>query len=101
MNAVIMDNVRIGNECIVGALAFVPADTQWDDRQVIVGNPAKAVKQVSDEMITWKSAGTAIYQALPAELHASLKEVEALREIPADRPTFTGDYPSWDELKKR
>lgn len=101
MNSVIMDNVRIGNECIVGALAFVPADTDWAERQVIVGNPAKSVKAVSDDMIAWKTEGTRIYQALPKELHSSLKAVEALTEIPVDRPSLKGDYPSWDELKKK
>ncbi len=101
MNAVVMDNVRIGEECIVGALAFVPADTHWDKRQVIVGNPAKVVKQVSDEMIAWKTKGTAIYQALPAELHDSLHACEPLTAVPADRPKMNMDYKTWGASKKK
>jgi phenylacetic acid degradation protein len=50
-----MDNVVIGDNCIVGALCFVPADMQIEDRKVVVGNPAKIVKDVSDEMIAWKA----------------------------------------------
>ena len=100
MNAVIMDNVIIGQECIVGALCFVPADTEWDNRSLIVGNPAKKVKEVSDEMIAWKSEGTKIYQQLPAELHRSLKETKALDEIPENRPEIGGDYRTWGETKK-
>src|ERR1700709_1714220 len=65
MNAVVMDNATVGAECIVG------------------GNPAKIVKDVSDEMIAWKSEGTALYQTLPAQLYATLKPCEPLREIPA------------------
>lgn len=82
MNAVVMDNAVIGAGCIVGALCFVPAEMQVPDRKVVVGNPAKVVKDVSDEMLDWKSQGTALYQALPAELHATLRPVEPLREKP-------------------
>lgn len=99
MNAVIMDNVSIGNECIVGALAFVPADTEWDDRKVIVGNPAKVVKEVSDQMISWKTQGTELYQMLPAQLRKSLVACEPLREVEANRPKFSSNYRTWGETK--
>ena len=58
MNAVIMDDAEIGDECIVGALAFVKAETKVPRRSLVVGNPAKIVKEVSDEMIRWKTKGT-------------------------------------------
>lgn len=99
MNAVLMDNVILGEECIVGALSFLPADSVWERRKVIVGNPARPVKDVSDEMIAWKGEGTKLYQRLPAELHASLKECEALLEVPADRIPITGNYSTWKERK--
>ena len=82
MNAVIMDNAVIGAGCIVGALCFVPADMRIPERQVVVGNPARIVKPVSDEMLAWKSEGTALYQRLPAVLHDSLREVQPLRQRP-------------------
>ena len=66
MNAVVMDNAIVGAGCIVGALCFVPAEMQIPPRKVVVGNPAKIVKDVSDEMLAWKTEGTALYQALPA-----------------------------------
>ncbi|GGE37562.1 acyltransferase [Psychroflexus planctonicus] len=86
MNAVIMDDAEIGNECVVGAMAFVKAETKIPNRSLVVGNPAKIIKQVSDEMIAWKTAGTKLYQHLPADCHESLEEVEPLREIPKNRP---------------
>src|SRR3954467_3121888 len=58
MNSVIMDNVVIGDECIVGALSMIVADTVIEKRKVVVGNPAKIIKDVSDEMIAWKTKGT-------------------------------------------
>ncbi len=101
MNAVLMDNVVLGEECIVGALSFLPADSVWERRLVIVGNPARIVKPVSDEMIAWKSEGTRLYQQLPAELQATLKECEPLREVDRSRPPITTRYKTWGELKKR
>ncbi|HUQ48936.1 MAG TPA: transferase hexapeptide repeat family protein [Gemmatimonadaceae bacterium] len=99
MNAVLMDNATIGVECIIGALCFVPAEMQIPDRKVVVGNPAKIVKDVSDEMIAWKTEGTKIYQQLPGQLHKSLKAVEPLREVEADRPTQQTSYKTWKERR--
>lgn len=99
MNAVLMDNVVLGEGCVVGALAFLPADSVWEARKVIVGNPARAVKDVSDEMLSWKTEGTKLYQCLPAELHATLKECEPLREVPKDRAPITVEYKTWGGMK--
>lgn len=99
MNAVIMDNVELGDECIVGALTFIAADSKFPRRQLIVGNPGKAIKEVSDEMINWKSKGTALYQRLPSELYASLKPCEPLREIEVNRPQQESMYKTWGEIK--
>jgi phenylacetic acid degradation protein len=99
MNAVVMDNATIGAGSIVGALAFVPAEMQVPERSVVVGNPAKVVKQVSDEMLAWKSEGTALYQRLPAAMRASWRAVEPLREVPADRPAQSSVLKTWNETK--
>ena len=100
MNAVIMDNATVGAECIVGALTFVPADMQIPDRKVVVGNPAKIVKDVSDDMIAWKTDGTGLYQALPKQLYATLKPVEPLREVPANRKQQQMSYRTWNQTKE-
>lgn len=100
MNAVIMDRAVVGEECIVGALTFVPADMQIPRRKVVVGNPAKIVKDVSDDMIAWKTDGTRLYQSLPKRLHASLRECEPLREVPADRPQPSNRYRTWHETRE-
>ena len=100
MNAVLMDNVEIGADCIIGALAFVADGMIVPDRKIVVGNPAKIVKDVTDEMIAWKSEGTALYQTLPKELYETLKPCEPLREVPEDRKPQPGDYKPWNETKK-
>ena len=97
MNAVVMDHVKIGDECIIGALAFLKERMEISNRKVVVGNPAKIVKDVSDEMIEWKTEGTGWYQRLPKELHQSLKECEPLREVPEGRVDQSGGYKTWKE----
>lgn len=99
MNAVVMDNVNIGKECIVGALAFVKEGMDIPDRKVVVGNPAKIVKDVTDEMAKWKTEGTGWYQRLPKQLHDTLKECDPLREVPQGRRDQSGDYSTWGENK--
>lgn len=101
MNAVLMDNVIIGDECIIGALCFVPADTIIPNRKVVVGNPAKIIKDVSDEMINWKTEGTKLYQTLPNELHSTLIACEPLREIEPNRPLQKKNYFTLNEIKKK
>ena len=99
MNAVLMDDVVIGDECIVGALTFVPAETIIPNRKIVVGNPAKIIKEVSDEMIEWKTKGTSLYQQLPADCYASLKPCEPLREIENNRPKQQDIYLTWKKNK--
>jgi phenylacetic acid degradation protein/carnitine operon protein CaiE len=100
MNSVIMDDAVIGDECIVGAMSFVAAKTVFEKRSLIVGNPGKKIKAVSDEMIAWKSKGTTLYQRLPKEMKEEWKEVEALTEIPDNRPTQENLYKAWEKIKK-
>lgn len=100
MNAVIMDNVQLGDECIVGALSFIKADEVFGNRSLIVGNPAKKIKEVSDQMMQWKMEGTKLYQQLPGEMFASFKECEPLRDINLQKPLDAGNtYFTWNESK--
>ena len=99
MNSVIMDHAEIGEECIVGAMAFVKAASIFPKRSLIVGNPAKVIKEVTDEMMDWKIAGTKLYQQLPADCFESLRAVAPLREIPKDRPIQEDFYKTLSEIK--
>jgi len=100
MNAVIMDNAVVGAGCIVGALCFVPADMEIPPRKVVVGNPAKIVKDVSDAMLAWKSEGTALYQRLPAAMQADWRPVDPLRALPADRPAQPQILKTWNDTRR-
>ncbi len=100
MNAVIMDEVVLGDECIVGALSFVRQGEKIPARSLIAGNPAKLIRTVSEEMIEWKTKGTALYQSLPKEMHESWKACEPLHEIPKDRPSQEKLYETWKKISK-
>jgi len=101
MNAVIMDNVKLGDECIVGALSFIKADEIIPARSLLVGNPAKIIKEVTDEMINWKTAGTRLYQQLPAEMREAFRSCEPLTEVEPGRPSQDVLYETWNAVSSK
>jgi phenylacetic acid degradation protein len=100
MNAVIMDQVQLGDESIVGALTFIKEETIIPKRSLVVGNPGKVIKKVSDEMIRWKTRGTELYQHLPADCFQHLKPCEPLRKKQPVKTTQKNIYPNWKKVKK-
>lgn len=99
MNAVVMDNVMLGDESIVGALTFIKEGQKIPARSLVAGNPGKIIKKVSDEMIAWKTRGTELYQQLPSECMESLKPCSPLRKIPKDTRQQKKVYKSWKSTK--
>jgi carbonic anhydrase/acetyltransferase-like protein (isoleucine patch superfamily) len=51
MHATILNGAKVGNFCIIGANALVTEGTIIPDYSVVLGSPAKVVKQLSDEQI--------------------------------------------------
>lgn len=99
MNSVVMDDAIIEDECIIGALCFVPAKMHIPTRSLVVGNPAKIIKEVSDEMMKWKSMGTKLYQELPQECYETLRPCEPLREVEPNRPSQEAMFSTWEKVK--
>jgi carbonic anhydrase/acetyltransferase-like protein (isoleucine patch superfamily) len=95
MNAVVMDGAVVGKNSIVGALSFVKAEEIIPDNHLYAGNPGRIIKEISPEMIEWKTEGTALYQSLPASCHASLLPVSPLTSIEENRPTHEMVYKTW------
>lgn len=100
MNAVVMDNVEIGEGSIIGALSFIRADEKIPPRSLVVGNPGRIIKQVSDDMLEWKTKGTALYQQLPASLQHEWEPCDPLSEVEKDRPAQEKLYETWNEIQK-
>ena len=86
MNAVIMDDAVRGAASIVAAMAFVKAGSVIAPRSLVVGAPAKVLRQVTDEEIAWKIVGTRQYQELAVRSLQTMRETVALTEVEAERP---------------
>lgn len=85
MNAVVMDDVNIGESSIVGAVAFVTAGFECPSRSLVVGVPAKIKRQLTDREVEWKARGTVEYQQLAQRCRATLIKTGALTEAEPDR----------------
>lgn len=101
MNAVVMDEVVIKEECIIGALAFIKQGMKIPKRSLVVGNPARIIRKVSDEMIKWKSMGTQLYQQLPKDCRDSLKPCEPLKSKPHFKPEQPKSLETWISTRKQ
>jgi phenylacetic acid degradation protein len=100
MNAVVMDNVKVGDNCIIGALSLITEGAKIPERKVVVDNPAKIIKDVSDEMLAWKTRGTRIYQQLTEDCHTQLKESKPLKKPAKRKKKQKGNYKTWKKTKK-
>ena len=98
MNAVIMDEVELGDECVVGALSFIKQGEKIPARSLVAGNPARIIKQVSDEMMAWKSEGTKLYQQLPGLLFQTLIPCEPLKRDQPQQAVFQTDYKPFKKI---
>lgn len=101
MNSVVMDEVVLGDECVVGALSFIKAGERYERRTLIAGNPAKAIKEVSDDMIDWKTRGTQLYQTLPGDMLQYWQPCEPLRQPDGSKPPQEVLYETWQQLSRQ
>jgi len=85
MNAVLMDDVVVGENSIVGALAFVKEGTEIPSNTLWAGTPAKQIRELSEKEIGWKSRGTEVYQHLAQRHLQTEKEVEPLSSASESR----------------
>ncbi len=91
MNAVVMDRASVGEMSIVGAMAFVKTGMDIPARSLVMGAPARVVRELTDAEIAGKTHGTRQYQYLAVRSLRSLRAVEPLAEVEADRKRLTPD----------
>lgn len=91
MNAVINDYAVIGESAIVAAMAFVKAKMQVPPRTLVQGVPARVVRELTGEEMTWKIEGTQSYHALARRSLASMQETVALSEVEPERKRIEVD----------
>src|SRR5581483_5766631 len=85
INAVLMDDVVVGEQSLVGAASFVRAGFVIPKRTLVMGAPARVVRELTEDELSWKAVGTREYQELAVRCIASLRECPALTSVPPDR----------------
>ena len=51
MGATVLNNARIGRQCLIGANALVTENKEFANGSLIVGSPAKAVRELDEAAI--------------------------------------------------
>ena len=94
---VLEDSAHLGHGSIIHG-ATIGRNTLVGMNAVVMDG-ARIVKDVTDEMIAWKTDGTRLYQRLPSDVRASWRECEPLREVPASRPRQSATYRTWRQTR--
>jgi phenylacetic acid degradation protein len=89
IGAIIMDGVVVEEAAFVGAASFVPAGFVVPRRTLVIGIPARIVRELKSAELEWKAAGTREYQALAVRCLASLRECQPLTAPEVDRARLT------------
>ena len=73
MGARVLNGAMIGTQCIVGAGALVTEGKVFEPRSLIVGAPARAVRQLSEEQVTLLRLSAAHYAEKAARYSVGLR----------------------------
>jgi carbonic anhydrase/acetyltransferase-like protein (isoleucine patch superfamily) len=75
IGAVVLNDARIGKNCLVGAGSLVTEGKEFPDGSLIMGSPAKAVRQMSPEQIEGLKMFGQLYIENAARYKAGLKKL--------------------------
>ncbi|TYR31114.1 gamma carbonic anhydrase family protein [Mesorhizobium microcysteis] len=75
MGAIVLNGARIGRNCLVGAGALVTEGKEFPDNSLIVGSPAKAVRQIDDAAADRLRLSAESYVANAKRFKAGLKPI--------------------------
>ncbi|MGB6117342.1 MAG: gamma carbonic anhydrase family protein [Mesorhizobium sp.] len=75
MGAIILNGAKIGNNCLVGAGALVTEGKEFPDNSLIVGSPAKAVRELTEEQAARLKMSAKHYVANGRRFAKGLKEI--------------------------
>jgi carbonic anhydrase/acetyltransferase-like protein (isoleucine patch superfamily) len=74
INAVVLNGAKIGKYCVIGANSLVTENMEIPDNSLVIGSPAKVVKQISEEQQKGLEASAQHYQANAQRFMNDLKE---------------------------
>ncbi len=76
IQAIVLNNARIGRESLVGAGAIVGEGKTFPDRSLLVGAPAKLVRTLTDDALAMMRAGADTYVRRGDDYKTRLKRVD-------------------------
>jgi len=102
MNSVVNDNAVVGEYAVVAAMAFVKAEFHVPPRSLAAGTPAKVLRTMSEDEITWMQKNSALYQQLAERSARTMVAAEPLAAPEPGRPgiSIQGSMPL-SELKAK
>ena len=75
MGAIVLNGARIGRRCLVGAGALVTENKEFPDGSLIVGNPAKVVRQLTEEQMEGLKRSAQGYMANARRFQMGLRKL--------------------------
>jgi carbonic anhydrase/acetyltransferase-like protein (isoleucine patch superfamily) len=75
IQAVVLNHARIGRDCVVGAGSVVTEGKEFPDRTLILGSPAKVVRELTPEQVTAFRAAALSYVARARLYRQHLRQV--------------------------
>lgn len=75
MNAVVLNGAKIGRNCVIGANALVTENMEIPDGSMVLGSPAKVVKELDEQHIKMLRHGAQHYVQNSAKYKKQLTEV--------------------------
>ena len=76
IQAVVLDGAVIGKNCLVAAGALVTSGKEFPDNSLIMGSPAKAVRELTQEQINDIQRGVTTYIERAAFFKQQLKRID-------------------------
>ena len=75
MGAIVLNGAKIGKRCLVGAGALVTENKEFPDGSLIVGNPAKVVRQLTEEQMEGLKRSAQGYMANARRFQTGLRKL--------------------------
>ena len=75
IGAIVLNGAKIGRHCLVGAGALVTEGKEFPDGSMIIGSPAKAVRQLTPEQIEGLKLSAQHYMDNALRFRAGLKQL--------------------------
>ncbi|OFZ84516.1 MAG: gamma carbonic anhydrase family protein [Bdellovibrionales bacterium RIFOXYD1_FULL_44_7] len=91
MSATVLDDAEIGDECIIGAGALVTKGAKVPPRSLVLGSPAKVVRELKPEEIDFLSVSANNYVKDASEYQMYVRGPKKLGQNLSDLETFDFD----------